>query len=136
MLETFVFLEIPMPKSGADSGGGGGVKSWFFTRNTPKIFAPPSAIGYNMIFWHKIVIFHTKYPQQFSCLPPLGAIFLSAPPLTWNPGSAPASCYTKAFIISFMAHECIVTNEQKNILEISHLLLLISTLFIVIIGIL
>ena len=38
-----------------------GVKLWFFTRNTP----------------------------IFSCLPPLGAIFLSAPPLTWNPGSAP-----------------------------------------------
>jgi hypothetical protein len=34
-----------------------GVKSWLFTRNTPKIFAPP--------------------------------IFLSAPSLTWNPGSAP-----------------------------------------------
>ena len=27
-----------------------GVKSWFFTRNTPTIFAPPSAIGKNMIF--------------------------------------------------------------------------------------
>ena len=40
-----------------------GVKSWFFTRNTPK----------------------------FSRLPPLGAIFLSAPPQTWNPGSAPDS---------------------------------------------
>jgi hypothetical protein len=26
------------------------VKSWFFTRNTPKIFAPPSAIGKNTIF--------------------------------------------------------------------------------------
>ena len=38
-----------------------GVKSWFFIWNTPKI----------------------------SRLPPLGAIFLSAPPLTWNPGSAP-----------------------------------------------
>jgi hypothetical protein len=68
-------------------------------------------------FWRKIVIFHTKYPKNFraslrnwkkydflvsnrdfsheipqkcSRLPPLGAIFLSAPPLTWNPGSAPA----------------------------------------------
>ena len=38
-----------------------GVKSWFFTRNT----------------------------QNFSRLPPFGAIFLSTPPLTWNPGSAP-----------------------------------------------
>ena len=43
--------------------------------------APPK-IGKNMIFWHKIVIFHTKYPKQISRLPPLGAIFLSAPPLT------------------------------------------------------
>jgi hypothetical protein len=42
-----------------------GVKSWFFTRNTPKMFAPPSAIGKNMIFLRKIVIFHTKYPKSF-----------------------------------------------------------------------
>jgi hypothetical protein len=42
-----------------------------------------------MIFWRQIVIFHTKYRKLFSRLPPLGAIFLSAPPLTWNPGSAP-----------------------------------------------
>ena len=41
-----------------------GVKSWFFTRNTPKIFAPPSARR-----------------NFFKCAPP---------PLTWNPGSAPA----------------------------------------------
>jgi hypothetical protein len=38
-----------------------GIKSWFFTRNTPKIFAPPSARRY-----------------LFKCAP-----------LTWNPGSAP-----------------------------------------------
>ena len=50
----------------------------------------PPKIGKNMIFWHKIVIFHTKYPNNFSRLPPLGAIFLSAPALTWNPGAAPA----------------------------------------------
>ena len=37
-----------------------GLKSWFFTRNTPKMFTPPSTIGKNMIFWRKIVIFHTK----------------------------------------------------------------------------
>ena len=56
--------------------------------------APPPKIGKNMIFWHKIVIFHTKYPQNFRAFPPLGAIFLSAPPpppppLTLNTGSAP-----------------------------------------------
>ena len=28
-------------------------------------------IGKNVIFWHKIVIFHTKYPKQFfKCTPP------------------------------------------------------------------
>ena len=37
------------------------VKSWFFTRNTPNIFAPPSA----------------------------RRNFLKYTPLTWNPGSAP-----------------------------------------------
>ena len=41
------------------------VKSWFFTRNTSKIFAPPSAIGKKKFFWRKIVIFHTKYPKNF-----------------------------------------------------------------------
>ena len=49
----------------------------FFTRNTPKFFAPPSAIGKNMIFCRK---FSHEIPQNFSRLPPLGAIFLSAPP--------------------------------------------------------
>jgi hypothetical protein len=39
-----------LPVTGADPGGGGGR-----TRR-----APPK-IGKNMIFWRKIVIFHTKY---------------------------------------------------------------------------
>jgi hypothetical protein len=34
------------------------------TRNTPTIFAFPSAIGKNMIFGRKIVIFYTKYPKN------------------------------------------------------------------------
>jgi hypothetical protein len=54
-----------------DPGGGGpktwknmiffGVKSWFFTRNTPTIFAPPSTRRY----------------------------FFKWAPITWNPGFAP-----------------------------------------------
>jgi hypothetical protein len=36
-----------------------------FHTKYPKNFAPPSAIGKNMIFWRKIVIFHTKYPKNF-----------------------------------------------------------------------
>jgi len=42
------------------------VKSWFFTRNTPNIFAPPSARR-----------------DFFKC----------TPPLTWNPGSASVMYY-------------------------------------------
>ena len=70
--------EVRLYLAGADPGGGGEqparappkigknmifffVKSWFFTRNTPKIFAPPSA-RHN---------------------------FFKCAPLTWNPGSAP-----------------------------------------------
>ena len=48
-------------------GGSSGVKSWFFKRNTPKIFAPPSAMGENKIVWRKIVIYQhatsTIYPN-------------------------------------------------------------------------
>ena len=60
--------------AGADPWGGGlklekiwffGVKSWFFTRNTSKMFAPPAA------------------RRNFFKFTP--------PPLTWNPGSAPGS---------------------------------------------
>ena len=43
--------------AGADPGGGGG-----HTRHAPP---PPPKIGKNMIFLHKIVIFHTKYPKNF-----------------------------------------------------------------------
>jgi hypothetical protein len=81
------------------TGGGGGAHP---ARAPPKI-------GKNMIFWRKIVIFHTKYPNNFraslrnwkkydffwrkivifhtkyqkkiSRLPPLGAIFDVRPPL-------------------------------------------------------
>jgi hypothetical protein len=53
---------------------------------------PPLKLEKNIIFWLKIMIFHTKYPNKISCLPTLGAIFLSAPPPPppWNPRSAPA----------------------------------------------
>jgi hypothetical protein len=66
-----------------------GVKSWFFTRNTSANFAPPSAIGKNMIFWRKIVIFHTKYPNKFRASLRSAQFFRVRPPLTLNPGSAP-----------------------------------------------
>jgi hypothetical protein len=45
---TSIYMHVSKP--GADPGGGGG--------------APPK-IGKNMIFWRKIVIFHTIYPNKF-----------------------------------------------------------------------
>jgi hypothetical protein len=39
---------------GGGGGGGGGAPG-----------ARPPKIGKNMIFWRKIVIFHTKYPKNF-----------------------------------------------------------------------
>ena len=35
-----------------------------FHTNTLNIFAPPSTIGKNKIFWRNIVIFHTKYSKN------------------------------------------------------------------------
>jgi hypothetical protein len=49
-----------------------GVKSWFFTRNTPKIFTPSFA-----------------RPNFFKCTP-----------LTWNPGSAPELCSMNLVLVS------------------------------------
>ena len=50
-----------------------GVRSSFFTRITPTIFVPPSAIGKHMIFGRK-----TRNTPNHLAPPPLGAIFLSA----------------------------------------------------------
>ena len=50
-------------------GGGGGTR-----RATP-----PPIIGKNMIFWRKVVIFHTKYPNNFRASLRSPQIFLSAP---------------------------------------------------------
>ena len=40
----------------------------------------PLKIGKNMIFWHKIVIFHTKYPKKYRASLRSAQFFLSAPP--------------------------------------------------------
>ena len=44
-------MEAKCSYPGADSGGGGA--------------HPPPIIGKSMIFWRKIVIFHTKYLKNF-----------------------------------------------------------------------
>ena len=47
----------------------------------------PPKIEKNMILWRKIVIFHTKYPNNFRASLCSAHFFLGAPQ-TWNPGSA------------------------------------------------
>jgi hypothetical protein len=51
---------------------------------------PPLKLEKIWFFLHKIMIFHTKYPNNFRAPFRLAQFFLSAPPLIWNPGSAPA----------------------------------------------
>jgi hypothetical protein len=59
---------------GADPGGGG---------------EPPPKIGKNKKNWRKIVIFHTKYLNNFRPSLRSVQIYLSAPLPAWNPGSVP-----------------------------------------------
>jgi hypothetical protein len=59
---------------GADPGGG-------HTRHVTTT-PPPPKIGKNMIFWHKIVIFHTKYPKNVHSSLHSAQFFLSTSPLT------------------------------------------------------
>jgi hypothetical protein len=66
----YMFLLIIV--TGADPGGG---------------WPPKKKFGKNMIFWRKIVIFHTKYPKYFRASL-RSAQFFWVRPLTWNPGSA------------------------------------------------
>jgi hypothetical protein len=62
--------------------------------------APPPKIGKNMICWRKIVIFHTKYPKNVRASLCSAHFFLSAAPLTWNPGSAPAISRSKTMALT------------------------------------
>ena len=84
--------------SGADPGGGGRTRRapplkleknmifWrkiviFHTKYPKNLnFARPPKIGKNMIFWRKIVIFHTKYPKKFAPLSARRKLFNCAPP--------------------------------------------------------
>jgi hypothetical protein len=50
---VYLLASSVIDSAGADQGGG-----------APGARTPPK-IGKNMIFWRKIVIFHTKYPNKF-----------------------------------------------------------------------
>ena len=71
---------------GADSMGGGRTRR-----------APPLKLEKNMIFLRKIVIFHTKYPQNFRASLRSARFFLSAPPpnlKSWIRPCLPFICST------------------------------------------
>jgi hypothetical protein len=116
ILSVILSYIINLSKAGADPGGGGpgappslklekirffGVKSWFFTRNTRNIFAPPSTRR-----------------NFFKC----------APPLNWNPGSAPVRgrCgrdrmvvgFTTTYAISAYHHWCCSNLDQDEVYNI------------------
>ena len=67
MLQLKTDYVCHMHNAGADPGGGARRR------------APPK-IGKNMIFFAQNRDFSHEIPQKLSCLAPLGAIFLSAPP--------------------------------------------------------
>ena len=77
-----------------------GVKSWFFTRNTPKMFAPPSV-----------------QRNFFKCTPP---------PLTWNPGSTP-DIFMNMIIWPLMTYT--VTSFGKAFAHVRNCLLKKSTCY-------
>ena len=111
---TFLTMIIEESRGGFRGGGGGGghlarappkiwknmiffgVKSWFFTWNTPKISRAPPKIGKIFFFFVNSWFFTRNTPKMFA--PPFSRrnFYKCAPPppplLTWNPGSAPGIC--------------------------------------------
>jgi hypothetical protein len=57
-------------QGGGGGGGGGGAPG-----------ASNPTIGKNMIFWRKIVIFHTKYPKKFRAFLRSAQFFKVRPPI-------------------------------------------------------
>ena len=64
----------------------------------------------HMIFWHKIVIFHTKCQKIFRASLRSAQFFYMLPSLTWNPGSVPDKC----FCIKFNIHHNGVLTGSKS----------------------
>ena len=75
----FLCIQGRIQEGGGGGGGGEGARG--------------AKIGKNMIFWRKIVSFHTKYPKNVRASLRSAHFFFSAPPPppppTRNPGSAP-----------------------------------------------
>jgi hypothetical protein len=94
---------------------------YYFSKSTKEVFsagadlgegapdAPPTPLNWKKIwfFWRKIVIFHTKYPNNFRASLRSTLFFLNTPLLTWNPGSAPVAymeCGTVPNTLPIMVH--------------------------------
>ena len=86
MLISF-WIDVP----GADRGG-----------RAHSVRAPTLKLEKNMIVWRKIVIFHTKYRNNFRTSLHSAQFFLVRP-LTWNPGSVPIDL--NMYIINVIADD-------------------------------
>ena len=71
-----------------------GVKSWFFTWNTPKISRAPLKIGKIWFFGVKSWFFTRNTPKIFAP-PSARRNFFKCAPLTWNPESAPVCVHIR-----------------------------------------
>jgi hypothetical protein len=76
------------------------VKSWFFTRNTPKISHLPPQLEKIWFFGVKSWFFTRNNPKFFAPPSTRRNFLLSAPPLAWNPWFAPAKGYYLFFPIA------------------------------------
>jgi hypothetical protein len=63
------------------------------TRHPPPPPPPPPKIGKNMIFWRKSGFFTRNTPKIFAPPSARPNLFKCTHPLTWNPGSAPCIEY-------------------------------------------
>ena len=72
--------------------------------------APPK-IGKKMIFWRKIVVFHTNYSKNVRASL-RSAQFFKYAPLTWNPGSAPAIVFSIVNENEHISRRC--NTQQEN----------------------
>jgi hypothetical protein len=85
------YMQERIQGGGGGGGGGGGAPG----------ARPPPLLKLEKIWFFgvKSWFFLHEIPQKYSSLPPLGAIFLSVPPLTWNPGSAPDMYFNAGIVL-------------------------------------
>ena len=80
----------------------------------------PPEIGKNMIFWRKIVIFHTKYPNNFRASHRSAQFFLSAPPPSLKSWIRPWWPTWKVNIQLLSNWKWVISESRKDSMVISY----------------